>query len=777
MADDIDVLGQSLLNRQRTTRKRSQKQNKRQRNIEFGLTLLNKGAGYANTYLKNRADTFVNEQEDMVGARVRQQQAISRSTALIADGQAAQAHPLGTQGWLAENKFAPAIRQNFERDFGDEASQYSATDIDNWVYETASKEAAKYAGAFDNAYTAAMKMGDIEDYDAYVQTRDGRAENVGGFLFNKISRSLNNTTQADIDSEVVQSIRNNRFADRADQVLLFDGYLKAGYTLTAAKNLAQEVGTVPSKTTESVLKGMGIGKAERKISGFGTERMTFFRNGEEQALQVNVIKYAVNGEPAGQVIAPFKDENGNYDKDSYDFFMNINNSDPANAASQAVSSSVQPLLNDDPDFLAHMMDPNNPDGWRVSLPVPGARITGTSGWDQTGTVMMTYWYDRNSKGRNPTPVHSVRSVKWDTVLTSSTPISDDAQQAAGAAIVRLENIMKPTGETDTVGALGIVDMIAFGSLEAYNDAVKADRNGAAQKVAGNRRAISQTIWWEASQLVEQTEQLPPEQRLTHKDAISMATSALLTPYVLAYQKKQIHNSQIISFENSKNVAMLVGESQLSTNTPYQWNETPPALYVNLIIGALDDVAKVSPDKEEYKDILVEQLRSIEGYGEATVPASAMEEEFITAVVASGRQHDAEGNFSFEQLLSFAAREPVQKAAPEEGTARLTDVPELSGVDAQLRDRLNDLANSGKVDSYFLRRVGQNINDFVSSVGATIVRDATSGPNSGSGRFRASPLVTRNPDDAAAQWQNVLATLTPEQQEEYARLKDELDNPK
>jgi hypothetical protein len=104
-----------------------------------------------------------------------------------------------------------------------------------------------------------------------------------------------------------------------------------------------------------------------------------------------------------------------------------------------------------------MMDPDNPDGWRVSLPEPGARIIGTSGWDQKGTVMMTYWYDRNSKSRKPTPVHSVRSVKWDTVLTSSTPISDDARQAAGAAIVRLENIIKPTGETDTIGALGIVD--------------------------------------------------------------------------------------------------------------------------------------------------------------------------------------------------------------------------------------------------------------------------------------------------------------------------------
>ena len=67
MADDIDVLGQSLLNRTRTSRKRQQKQNRRDQNIALGLNLLNKGVGYANTYLKNRADTFVNEQEDLTG--------------------------------------------------------------------------------------------------------------------------------------------------------------------------------------------------------------------------------------------------------------------------------------------------------------------------------------------------------------------------------------------------------------------------------------------------------------------------------------------------------------------------------------------------------------------------------------------------------------------------------------------------------------------------------------------------------------------------------------
>ena len=90
MADDIDVLGQSLLNRQRTNRKRADKRSRKERNINLGLNLAAKGVGYANTYLKNRADTFVNEQEELVGSRLRQQKAIARSQSIIEDYTKAQ---------------------------------------------------------------------------------------------------------------------------------------------------------------------------------------------------------------------------------------------------------------------------------------------------------------------------------------------------------------------------------------------------------------------------------------------------------------------------------------------------------------------------------------------------------------------------------------------------------------------------------------------------------------------------------------------------------------
>ena len=270
MADDIDVLGQSLLNRQRTTRKRSQKQNRKERNINLGLNLAAKGVGYANTYLKNRADTFVNEQEELVGTRIRQQKAIARSQATIADMDAAQAYETGPEGWLAQEKFAPIISANIERDYN--TNEYSPIEIENLVYDEAAKQAKTYFPAFQQSYDAAMSMGSIEDYDAYVKTKNGRAENVGGFLFNKLTRSLNNKTQTDIDQGVIESLRKNRFTNKAEAMLAFDSVLKRGYSLEDAKNLSSEVdflaGVNPPRITETITNQVTkeISEGRRKYS-------------------------------------------------------------------------------------------------------------------------------------------------------------------------------------------------------------------------------------------------------------------------------------------------------------------------------------------------------------------------------------------------------------------------------------------------------------------------------------------------------------------------------
>ena len=48
-----------------------------------------------------------------------------------------------------------------------------------------------------------------------------------------------------------------------------------------------------------------------------------------------------------------------------------------------------------------------------------------------------------------------------------------------------------------------------------------------------------------------------------------------------YQDEQIHNSRLINISNARNVALLIGEAQLTENTPGAWDGTPEPLYHQL----------------------------------------------------------------------------------------------------------------------------------------------------------------------------------------------------
>ncbi len=650
MADDIDVLGQSLLNRQRTNRKRADKRSRKERNINLGLNLAAKGVGYANTYLKNRADTFVNEQEELVGSRMRQQKAIARSQSIIEDYTKAQEYATGPEGYLAQMKFAPIIRANFERDFGD-TTDYSKTDIDNWVYETAAVKAKENIGSFNSAYDAAMSMGNIEDYDAYVKTKDGRAENVGGFLFNKLTRSLNNKTQADIDQEVTSTMRTNRFTDRADQVLLFDGYLNAGYTSTDAKNLAKEIGPEASNNTKSVLARMGINEAESVLTSLAPQTMSYYQYGSDQKIQVQVATYTKNGRPHRQVYLPFKDINGNYDEDSFNFFMNATNEDPVSSA-RAVNTSASSVVT--PEVLAGLLDPDNKNGWVTKPPVKGTPVTSTDGFARKGYKYTQYFYNRNDRSETRTPVYTITTDRWDTELTELTPIDGATTALVNNAINKIENVYRPEGDEDTIGTNNVIDLIGYGTDAALEKALEDDSSGTKAVMANNRAQISRRIWSEQIRIMEES-----MGEFSATEALDLATSAIITPYVLAYKDEQIHNNLLINYKQSRNVALLIGESQLSANLPSQWNDTPPILYNKYAIGSLVDIKKAD---ENVAAMLVNQLRSMAGYGDILVPMKAMPSELSDAILTSGRKANADGEFTFEQLVSHAAEEPVQQAA-------------------------------------------------------------------------------------------------------------------
>ena len=70
------------------------------------------------------------------------------------------------------------------------------------------KAAEEYLPKFEEAYQASLQMPDLGDYDAWVRTKDGRASNVGGWLFNRAERAITGKTQADVDNELIDAVNN-----------------------------------------------------------------------------------------------------------------------------------------------------------------------------------------------------------------------------------------------------------------------------------------------------------------------------------------------------------------------------------------------------------------------------------------------------------------------------------------------------------------------------------------------------------------------------------------
>ena len=95
--DEIDELGRSLLQRQRTTRKRTQKRiDKDQRNAMW-LKGAGVGVGLVNNYLKNRAENYVNNTEEYVGQRLTYLKQLQNKERIVDEYGEAIAYPTGVE--------------------------------------------------------------------------------------------------------------------------------------------------------------------------------------------------------------------------------------------------------------------------------------------------------------------------------------------------------------------------------------------------------------------------------------------------------------------------------------------------------------------------------------------------------------------------------------------------------------------------------------------------------------------------------------------------------
>ena len=265
---EIDQLGSSLLNRQRATRKRTEKRLRRDTRNQAVLNLAAKGVQLVNSALKNRADTFVNNNEDLIGQKVLYQQALNDRNSIITNYSAAQQHAGGVEEYLTE-QFLPDITNSLNLNVDE--NLYTSDSIEKLARQKARKAAQEYMPQFETAYKAALNLPDMEDYDAFVatQTRGKKATNVGGYLVNSVLRNINEQSPEDTDQEIVDAVLNSRFGDNATAVINAKKAMDQGYSLKKAAMLSA---SVEESLTKETIKTQSITEIDKTIMAFGDER-------------------------------------------------------------------------------------------------------------------------------------------------------------------------------------------------------------------------------------------------------------------------------------------------------------------------------------------------------------------------------------------------------------------------------------------------------------------------------------------------------------------------
>ena len=620
--DEIDELGKSLLQRQRITRKRTQKRvDKDQRNDMF-LKATSAVVGIANSYLKNRAANYVNNTEEYVGQRLTYLKQLQNKERIVDEYGEAQAYPTGIEGWLAEKKFAPIILANFQRDYP--TRKYSKRDLDNLVLEQAREEAKIHKDNFEKAYEGALQMGDIDDYDAYIRSRDGRAENVGGFLFNSLSRMFNDRTQADIDQEMIKSIRNNRFGKNATQVAHFDSLIKDGVSARDAIDLTY-TGTNRLKT----LKDWGVKEAETILSAMTPITKTFHRWGEEHTIDLMQRDYVnrESGELVRSTLGPQMIElaNGELVPGGNTELFNLWAGLPEN---QAVLPAPSDTTRDAIDYAAHVERMIETKKWRMKqVPIETNEI---ADGDWYGRAATDYTYEFvNILGET---MHTVTTRVFDQPAEPSLKaanVPEDVAKDQASLLLRLLGNTKLPGSDETAAQADILLLSFFGSQDLMDEKAKAGVNIGAvldqhQSVLGRESAV-----W-AKDIEEQY----PD--ISYYQATQLAAQGTIVPLVYSYDEDSesiVIQENYFHFRRSPAINILLAESMLSTGSTASggidthWAGITPRTSERMAFDAFNELKNLETggpgETNFYKERAAYWLRRVKGFEEIVVPASVL----------------------------------------------------------------------------------------------------------------------------------------------------------
>jgi len=683
MSDEIDTLGSSLLSRQRLSRKRTEKRLRKDTRNQALLDIGATGVRLANKYLQDRARNFIDNNEEIAGQRLLHAKQLENKERLITEYNSAQANPRGELDWLATNKFAPIIRQNLTNTFN--TTGYSEREINAYVYDTAMEEAKKYQSDWNSSIDNAFKTESADNFEAYLNANNGRADNVGGFLFNRINRSLNDRTQEDVDNEIIESLKNNRFVDNARQQASFDSTLQAGLDVNASRDLAiHNKGAMTQRPAR--LEDYGIGPEEITMSKVEPEVVTWFESGREFSLTLNKVTLTnasgtredISYEPLTVM------DNGVERIVNENLYNRWLGSPESNGYSNLTAATTGQLTTVD---LYEGIESGN--YFMLPREGQGTQIESTNRYGMKGRYwdMPVYAQERGLSQGTPTIVGHIRHTEWEEELTDlfKQESVTDGQAADGTAALRnMTAKLRVPGDPDnsTLSDLNVLDRMFSGTEYKYDNLVREDTDFAA-RFRDQYRLLGKQVY-----LGMRTFE---EMGIPREEAYELAAAEVLAPAVSGYNlesKTVIQDENSISSRRSPMSTVLYANQILQdTNlTDFSDRALTPEQLARYASGAAieiyneyDNARGSNSLSTTFADKLKQEILTIPGVKDIEIVKEYFDSnnlnDLLDKVATSGGEagikRDDDNNIisvSVEKLLTFAAGEsmptPVERPIVE-----------------------------------------------------------------------------------------------------------------
>lgn len=267
----IEDLGESLLGKQReniaardSSRKKQARQLQNEKILGLGGALLGKALM---TDAQKKANGFM-QREPIMAARAKYNAGVSQSIALIKEGELADAHAQGVQGYLRD-KALPQFKAQLARAMPN-YKNYTKAGIDAYAYEQADTWAKNNTTTFKTAREAAYRVGnDSTAFDNFIKVNDGIADSPLGALGKSIAGMFKGKSEPALQTSIETSLISSRYIKDVDALQAARQALYSGVPVGDAQKIAKSMEQY--KITDANFTVTNTEDTTKTIKRFGKE--------------------------------------------------------------------------------------------------------------------------------------------------------------------------------------------------------------------------------------------------------------------------------------------------------------------------------------------------------------------------------------------------------------------------------------------------------------------------------------------------------------------------